>query len=196
MWPWEHILFAYLVYSPYRRIRSREPPSGPAVFALSIGSLLPDVIDKPLAWQYGIAPSGYGPAHSVFVAIPVSILVFLFVWKRGYARIGAAFGFGYVLHLIGDVIPISIRVGRVYYEHLLWPFVNPTPVNTHESFGAALFHHVGLYHGDLVALDPSPMLVIQLGVAVAGLLIWGIDRFPGVGTSIRLIQRSIPGAGD
>lgn len=191
MWPWEHVLFAYLLYSPYRRLRSRAPPTGPAVIALVVGSLLPDVVDKPLAWQFGIAPSGYGPAHSIFVAVPITVVVYLLARRVGRGRLGAAFGFGYLLHLVGDVIPISVRLGEVHYDHLLWPLVRSEHVHGHATFGDAFWYHLDQYLAELVTMDPSTMIIVQIGLAIGGLAMWLIDGCPGIAISFGALSQRL-----
>ena len=50
--PWGHLAIGYLCLSLAIRARWRVPPQGPAVIAVAIGTQLPDLIDKPLAWTF------------------------------------------------------------------------------------------------------------------------------------------------
>ena len=75
MFPWEHAAVAYLLYAGYARWHDGTAPGGWAVLVVLVASQLPDLIDKPLAWQFGLLPSGRSLAHSVFVAVPVVVVV-------------------------------------------------------------------------------------------------------------------------
>lgn len=189
MWPWEHVLFAYLVYSLYVHLREGEAPAGPPTVALVVGSLLPDAIDKPLAWEFGVMSSGYTIGHSVFVAIPLVTLVWALARYRNRDSLGTAFGLGYFLHLIGDVIPISIRRGELYYDHLLWPVVRSPGPELHGTLRDGIGYHFQRYAADLMSLDPSLMVAIQLAIGAGGFLLWAVDGFPGVNTVVHTGQR-------
>ena len=67
MWPWGHVALGYLFYSLYVHWRHDRPPSAPAAIAVGVGTLLPDVIDKPLAWWAAVLPNGRSLAHSAVV---------------------------------------------------------------------------------------------------------------------------------
>lgn len=75
MMPWGHAAFGYALYSLGHRAWTRAPPSGKAVLAALFGTQLPDLVDKPLSWGLHLFPQGYSVAHSVFVAIPIGLLV-------------------------------------------------------------------------------------------------------------------------
>ena len=75
MWPWEHAAVGYLLLSLGSRASGRGPPSTPAVLALLFGTQLPDLVDKPLSWEFDLFPSGYAVGHSALVAVPVGLLV-------------------------------------------------------------------------------------------------------------------------
>ena len=70
MWPWEHVAFGYVLYSLGSHAIRREPPAEWTVFALGLGTLVPDLVDKPLSWSLGLFPTGYSVAHSALVAVP------------------------------------------------------------------------------------------------------------------------------
>ena len=178
MWPWEHVLFAYVFFSIFHRIwYSTAPPDWP-VIALVIGSLLPDIIDKPLAWQFGLFESGYALGHSIFVAIPVSIVIILIAKKYSIERSGIGFIFGYLLHLVGDVLPPSIRHQELRLDPILWPFAER--VDHHHSFIGGLEENLIEYTTQLLALDMTPVLALQLGTVAFGLSLWIIDGMPGI----------------
>jgi membrane-bound metal-dependent hydrolase YbcI (DUF457 family) len=63
-----------------------------------VGTLVPDFIDKPLAWVLHVIPGGRYLAHSLTAALLLSaVLGRLLGW--GTAK---GFAVGYVAHLLGD----------------------------------------------------------------------------------------------
>lgn len=98
MMPWEHSIVGYIKYSLFIHLLYRDSPTGIGTLLVVFASLLPDLLDKPLAWQFGIFADGGGYAlfHSVFLAVPLSIVVLLLAYYRGRPRIGWTFGVGYV----------------------------------------------------------------------------------------------------
>ena len=181
MWPWEHVLFAYVFYSVFVHVRYRRSPAELSVVALAFGSLLPDLVDKPLAWQFGVFESGYALAHSVFVAVPVAVVVLLYAKRRGHAAVGAAFGVGYLLHLIGDVLPASLSRGAVDLTPALWPIAGEPRAADRESasFLEGVWTLLVDYGTQLATLEPTPVLLLQIGSVALGFALWAYDGFPG-----------------
>lgn len=190
MWPWEHVLFAYVFYSVFVHFWFRARPTDWPVAALAFGSLLPDLVDKPLAWQFGLFETGWAIAHSVFVAVPLSLLAYAVARYRGADRVGIGFAFGYLLHLVGDVLPASLSRGELYLTPVLWPFGNPTVSHSPESFAGGVLHNLGNYLSGLVALDMTPVLALQLGALVVGLGLWVYDGFPGLRLVVAPVRRA------
>ena len=170
MWPWGHLAVGYLLYSLAVRLRDHRPPTGPAAIAVAFGTQFPDLVDKPLAWSFGVLPNGRSLAHSLLVATVVIIVVgaVLRRWNRG--RVAAAFSVGYFSHLFGDALS-PLLSGDVYaLAFLAWPLAPPIEYATEQSFAAHL--------GEL-ALDALVSVEFALGIAVFGL--WLVDGAPGLG---------------
>lgn len=180
MWPWEHALFAYIFYSLSCRFTVREPPSGRATLVLVFASTLPDLIDKPLAWQYGIFAGGYGVTHSMFIAIPVSVSVYAIARRWSFSQMGVAFAIGYLLHLLGDVLPVSIHRRHLYIQHILWPIGDHVPSDSHGSFIRGVTYYLIGYVETILAFEPTAVFVLQLGSAIIGLSLWIVDGRPGI----------------
>lgn len=180
MWPWEHVLFAYVFYSLFVRLLYAETPTDGQAAALAFGSLLPDLVDKTLAWQFAIVDSGYTIGHSVPVAIPSSIAIYAIARYRGVSRPGLAFGFGYLLHLVGDVLPTSFVRGELYVQHVLWPIGSHEATSIHDGLVDGVRHYLFAYADQILALEPTPVLVLQLGSVLFGSAIWVLDGAPGV----------------
>lgn len=191
MWPWEHVLFAYIFFSVYMHVRHRAPPEHRPTVLLAFGSLFPDLVDKPLAWQYGIFETGWGIAHSVFIATAVSLLGYAVARWAGAGRIGLGFGYGYLLHLVGDVIPASLSRERLYLDPILWPFGNPTTSSNPGSFLDGVTTLLFEYATQLLALEITPIVVLQLGSVVLGSALWIYDGCPGLRGIVAWVHRSI-----
>lgn len=67
--------------------------------AAILGSLVPDVIDKTLAWVFGIVPSARHIGHTLLTA---SLLTAGASAIFGRSK-GTAFGAAYLVHLVGDL---------------------------------------------------------------------------------------------
>ncbi|XVH31199.1 metal-dependent hydrolase [Haloferacaceae archaeon DSL9] len=179
MFPWEHVIFGYVGYSVFCHLVFRDSPGEGEALTVVFVSLLPDVMDKPLAWQFGVFETGYALGHSIFFAIPVSILVGLAARQTGRLRVGIAFAIGYALHLIGDLLPIYFREGTWPIDRLLWP-VLVRPSDHTDSLAEQFLEYAVPYLIQIVTLDPSPYLVVQFVIASVTFLLWAYDGFPGV----------------
>ena len=174
MLPWGHAALGYLFYTAYARLRYRHPPVGPSVYALGLGTQFPDLIDKPLAWHLAVLPSGRSLAHSLFtLAVVVGALWFVFDTPER-RRLTAAFGVGWVSHLVGDGVFAALRGHWAGVGYLLWPITSYPAEPGGRSIIAFLLH-----------LELAPRL--WLGVALAGVAVcvWLFDGAPGVADVLR-----------
>jgi hypothetical protein len=70
-----------------------------------IGALLPDAIDKSLAWVFKVTDTTHHIAHT-----PLAVLGFSVIARQCFgARWARAFGMSYFVHLVGD----EVHHGRV-----------------------------------------------------------------------------------
>ncbi|WP_336003505.1 metal-dependent hydrolase [Halorientalis halophila] len=192
MWPWEHAAVAYVGYSLALRAVGRDPPSDAAAVALLVGSQVPDLIDKPLAWWLDVLPAGRSLGHSLPFAIPVVVAVLVAARGRGRSAVGVAFAAGYLLHLPGDVVyPVMLGDGPEL-GFLLYPFVEAAPSAGPGGFEklAALVVGFGEFlrtpRGTLYLLGE----LVLLALAVAA---WAWDGLPGPGLFRRQVRRAIAG---
>lgn len=180
MWPWEHVIFAYVLYSLTCRLVGTRASGRAVIGALVIGAVLPDLVDKPLAWQWGIFETGYAVGHSIFVAVPVSIAALLVARHRNRVRVGIAFAFGYLSHLLGDLIPPFLREGEVPFERILWPIAQPPQSHEHGSFLDGASHYLDVYHAVIVGGEFDLVILVQVGFVVLGFVLWIADGYPGL----------------
>lgn len=179
MWPWEHLAFGYIVYSLAVHALARRRPTAAESVAVAAGSLLPDVIDKPLAWWFQVLPAGRTLAHSLFFAVPVMAIGFALAVSRGRPAAGVAFVVAYLAHLSTDVIYPALLDGDMYFGFLFWPVVpaamdqEPTGfAHVMELFGKLLTHVNSSAGGTYIALE----IALMSGF----LLLWLADGAPGV----------------
>lgn len=170
MWPWGHVAVAYLCWIAYARIADAEADDGTAIWIVAVAALIPDLIDKPLAWYVGVLPTGRSLGHSLVLLIPLSILVYLWARRVSRPHWGVAFGIGVISHAILDALPVLWR-DDMSATFLLYPLLSiegygerGTPTVT-ELFFAGLG-------------DPYFLLEIPLA-AIAGFL-WYRQGCPGI----------------
>lgn len=191
MWPWEHVIFSYLLYSMVCRAYYRAPPGESEALVVAVAAVLPDLIDKPLAWQFGIFRTGYELGHSLFAAVPLAVCAGFVARRYRRPRVGLAFGIGYLSHLLGDVIPIYLSSGEWTVRHLLWPVV-ASEGQGHDGFAVGVKSELLPYLEPIVTLEPTPYLSAQLAIATGAVLLWILDGTPGWRLLYRLVRRVTP----
>lgn len=125
MWPWEHLGIGYVAYLLVRP-RAWWEADRITLGALVLGTQLPDLVDKPLAWVFAVLPSGRSFAHSLFFAAALAAVA-VYAGRR-YQRLDASFAlvFGDLTHLALDAWePYSLHQYR-QLGFLFWP-LTPSP---------------------------------------------------------------------
>lgn len=177
MFPWEHVIVGYLAYSLFCHLVFRGSPSAHESFLVVFGSLLPDLIDKPLAWQFGVFEGGYAIAHSVFFAVPITILVGILTRRSGAGRVGLAFVIGYLLHLPGDLIYPYVERGEFAVEKLLWPIEQAGGTYSGGLIGGFMENFLP-YLAEVLSLELSIYSSFKLGLMGCAFLLWLYDWMP------------------
>ncbi|MFP8955190.1 metal-dependent hydrolase [Natrialbaceae archaeon A-CW3] len=190
MWPWEHLAVAYLCYSLFTHLVSNRPPTGRETAAVVFGSQLPDLVDKPLAWTFGITETGYAIGHSIFVAPFVCLGAFLLAVRFDDRPVALAFSIAYLSHLLTDVLNPWFRGGSIEPRVVLWPLASP-PTDDH---GGLLDHFVvyfARYVDVLLSDGMTAQVVIQLGLGVGIVGLWLSDGAPLVSDLWRWLSTRI-----
>lgn len=178
VWPWNHAAIAYLLASPLIRWRTGDPPDDVAALAIVGGALAPDLIDKPLAWVFGVVPGGRAVAHSFLFGVPLAVLVLAVARRLDREGVGLGFGVGYLSHSPLDIVGSGLSGGSYYAGFLLWP-VLPTRTTTP---AAPLAQFVALSRRFLASLGTPTGLVYLTGTATLLTLsasLWWLDGQPG-----------------
>lgn len=163
MWPWAHAGLAYLLYAGYRHATD-DAIGDSAAIAVVVGALLPDLIDKPLAWTVTVLPHGRSLGHSAITATLLTVALAWLATHRDRSEPYYALAVGVWTHLLGDALPTFEHV-----NYLLWPFLEPHPATIEPSFLA----HVE-------AIQFTPWFLTQLAVTGLAALVWYRDGTPGL----------------
>ena len=191
MWPWEHLAVGYLAYSMLARARTGEPPGGAAALVVAVATQLPDLIDKPLAWTFGVFPGGYSVGHSIFVASGLSTLAVAVARRRGRPELGVAFAVGYLSHLPADLLFLYVVEGYLTPAIVVWPAV---PAIAGTAGGGLVAHVVTFLEAYARSLAGGRLVgfaLVEVALLVGALVAWLRDGRPGVGN----IRRGLGGVG-
>lgn len=184
MWPWEHLAFGYIVYSSLHRLMSRRHPGETSALALGLGTQLPDLIDKPLAWGFNVLPYGRSLSHSIFTATVVCILGLVWGSRSERSRPAVAFCIGYLSHLAGDVFyPVMIG-SSPNVAFVLWPLSERPPQPTGFLFNVRYF--VRAFLSFLGTPMGAVYLFLEFGLMGTALALWSKDGTPGSQTLTRV----------
>lgn len=124
VYPLGHLAFGYLSIVALARVRDWEfqYPHGLTLALLAIGTQLPDIIDKPLAYA-GVLPNGRSLAHSLLILTPVVFLGVRYLTHKGYESEARVLAVAIASHLLGDSYLLILRQEWRELGFLLWPVV-------------------------------------------------------------------------
>ena len=190
MWPWESAIFAYICYSVFVHVRYHESPGGVAIIVAAVASVVPDLIDKPLSWQYGVFQNGYAIGHSVFTAIFVIVVGHALARRTSRPRLGLSFGIGFLSHNIGDSLE-HMNQGIWYgIEHMLWPVV-VLPADHDNGFTGTVWQLLAAYRYHLAHHDFTSYFVLVGAMSACAFVLWVYDGFPVLRELIVTVRRSV-----
>lgn len=186
MWPWSHAAVGYLCYSVGMHFVDRRPTAGPTV-AVLFGALLPDLVDKPLSWVFGLVPQGYAVVHSVLVAVPLGMGAVVMARQHDRRLLGIAFVVGYWSHLLGDVLFGWLRSSPHAFGRVLWPIVTLPPYD--RPVLARLGEYVSVFTG-FQSTDDAMIVILGAAVVYVTIGVWIVDGRPGLAPVRRSLERS------
>lgn len=169
MWPIGHAAGAYILYNLYSRARGTSPPGEIAVWILLFGSLIPDIIDKPLAWYVGVLPTGRSLGHSLLFIVPLCIALGVIAYRYGRLEWAIAFTIGALSHLLLDALPALWR-DDTSASFLLYPLVS---VGTYDNGAPTI---LGLLRSSL----NDPYFHLEFVFLFVALVMWVYDGYPGM----------------
>lgn len=164
-----HVGIAYLLFLVYDRGRKLEVRDPGMLFVLLLGSLFPDLIDKPLAWHLGLLPTGRSLAHSLLFLVPVCLAVYALARHRGKPVWGIAFGIGAISHTLVDAAPV------LWDPHATAGFLL-YPLRDVEPYGNGSPTVLGLFLDSL----SNPYFLSEFVFLGIALLLWRSRGYPGI----------------
>lgn len=177
MWPWGHVAVAYLTYVAILWLRGREQRLWPLI-GLAVGSQLPDLVDKPLAWTFAVLPSGRSLMHSLLTAIVLIAVLYWFTRRIDRGAVAGAVGVGTVSHSLVDLGPdVVVGLAQGQWEqlqwttYLVWPLLPAPPYPNDSSFAQ-----------HFLAFTLDPYVLVQFALFGMAVLVWVGSGAPGFGT--------------
>lgn len=188
MWPWTHLMVGYVAYSAFERLRAGQAPTQVNALVLAVATQAPDLIDKPLAWQFGVLNSGVGAAHSLLVGVPVAVVLGVWLRRRGYPGTGAAVVLGQVTHVLGDLLFGGLFGTPPLLPSFLWPL--ETTAEAPSSGFATNVWQLLLDSQALLATPTGQLYLLLEAVLLVGTVgLWLYDGMPGLGRWLRAVRR-------
>lgn len=168
MLPWAHAGVGYLAYSLGLGVLKNKRPNGTSTFVVIFGTQLPDFVDKPLAWTFGILPRGRMFMHSLlFIGLLVVIVSFI-TWRIDKLEIGAAFGVSILSHPLADAMFIFFGGDFSALAFLFWPLTTPAVYDGPTGFSLLIDTGSGEYFW------------FQTIITILASARWVSDGFPGM----------------
>lgn len=169
MIPWAHAVIGYLLWSATTHYWRKRPPNGLEAWAVLVGTQFPDLVDKPLAWTFGILPSGRSLAHSLLAVGVVFAIGYAIASRWNRADVAVAFSVGHFSHSLADVHPFLWEGEYEYLTYLLWPLLPVPTTDAGNTFGEYIRE-----------LSVSSFIGPPTLIAVLVFALWVYDGMPGV----------------
>lgn len=180
MWPLGHAAVAYLCYGLWRETRRRRPPAGFPVLAVLFASQVPDLIDKPLSWYFGVLPTGRSLGHSFLFLVPLAFVVVVLARRYDRSDLGIASAVGLFSHPIVDALPALWTDTDV--AMLLWPLLAVEPYEEGVPSIAEL----------LAGSMGEPYFLLEFVLAAVALVVWHRHGHPGLETIRTHVRQARP----
>jgi membrane-bound metal-dependent hydrolase YbcI (DUF457 family) len=167
---WVHAALAYLLYRLVINLDKAGKLTGGAVLALTGGALLPDIVDKPLAFIFSSLPSR-SLTHSIFTTVIVIVIAVFVARRLNRLAIGTAYIIGHLSHLGADLVDY-LFIPEETLLFLFWPLVTE-------------YHHIDTVFDLLALVSPTPYVLVQMMVTILGVVLWILDGKPGYASTMR-----------
>lgn len=190
MWPSSHLAIGYLLYSGYTHLRYRHSPEEFPTLLVLFGSLLPDLIDKPL-WLAGVVSTGRALGHSIlFVFSVIAVVCAITYCQRGETDSAVGFGVSITAASIFDGLEQflhgSLVVDLEEVSFWVWPLELPAErivdqLQITPGVAQAIAHKPS-WTAENIPRHPELGLWIrgfEIVVTVLALCVWAYDSTPG-----------------
>lgn len=169
MWPLGHAAVGYLVYSLGADRDWFAAPSATVVLALLLGTQVPDLVDKPLAWYLPVLPAGRSLGHSLLLLVPIAVAAVGIAIAIDRSAIGVALAVGLLAHPLVDVVPV-LWDGGATWRFLLWPVLEI------QGYPEGAPSILGMVRADA----DDPWFHLEFVLAGLALVRWRRDGTPGL----------------
>ena len=180
MWPWGHLAFGYLLYSIGHRLSTDRPPDQIAVISLITATQVPDLVDKPLAYWFGVLPGGRTLAHSMLFVVPAAVVMIWASDRYFERRYGIAGAVGLLSHPLADAIPLVLNGSWSRLTFLLWP-ITPAPDYRASGFGFHLLQLLETVRQKSlreIMLNQPEFFGLEIWLVIGVTLLWLYDGAP------------------
>lgn len=126
MFPHQHFIVAIVPVVAYIIVFDRRFPTIHLMGIVFLGSQFPDLVDKPLAHQFVMLPSGRVFMHSIPIVLPFLLVLGVYGWKTNRLRLSMAFAFAHLSHVFTDHLSALLSPNPQLPPELLWPILPPT----------------------------------------------------------------------
>ena len=164
-----HIAGAYFIYVGYERLRGTNRIDGWFIPVLVVASLVPDLIDKPLAWYFGVLPTGRSLGHSLLFLVPLVIVSVAYFRSRDRPELGVAVAVGCLSHIALDALPV-LWDDEASADFLLYPYWTVEPYETTAPTVIEL----------LLASLADPYFLLEFVLLGIAIVVWLRDGKPGL----------------
>lgn len=182
MWPWAHVAFAYLLLAGVCRFRWNHRPASTEALAVGFGAMIPDLIDKPLAWRLDVLPYGRTLAHSLLIGGGTLVVVGIVARRYGHERGFDAFAIGFLSHLVGDAYQPALVGNWSDLFFLTWPLT--AAPDSGETVGIV---------AQFQQLEFTPLFLLGVAITAGGIAVWSAQGRPGVDTVKGWLQAPVSG---
>lgn len=135
MFPHQHLIVAIIPVVAYVIVSDRRLPTINLLGVVFLGSQFPDLVDKPLAHQFAVLPSGRVFMHSMPIVLPFLLLLAVYGWKTDRLRLSVAFAFAHLSHVFTDHLTALLSPNPQLPPELLWPLLPTTAGPVTPSWG-------------------------------------------------------------
>lgn len=172
MWPPGHLAVGYLIPACWSHWHTSLPPTDRTLYLCLLASLLPDLVDKLLAWGVGVLPGGRTLTHSLLVLGPLAAIVAALARRCDQLELGLLVAASALSHPLLDAIP-ALWDPASSARHLLWPLLAVETVERSPPSPATV-------QEVLLTRLATPWFALELLLFVIAVGWWYHDDCPGI----------------
>lgn len=138
MWPWGHAVVGYVIATSVLLFSRGRPMTTREAVVVVVGTQIPDLVDKPLAWVVPVLPSGRSLGHSLLVWTIVSAVLLVVAYRNHHLHVASLLVLAYLVGILTDVPTAAFGGDFSRATFLLWPMLSPPTYDIEPSLAAHL----------------------------------------------------------